>query len=73
MVAVGRAGGAGVSTHLGLACHWGVVVQLQQPMNPVSIECDHLPCPQFDFRPADDDGNAGPTVKPVGRKRERRS
>lgn len=24
-------------THLGLACHWGAIIQLQQPIHPISV------------------------------------
>lgn len=31
--------------HLRLACHRGAIVQLQQPVQPISVECNRVPTP----------------------------
>ena len=59
-------------THLGLACHRRVVVQLQQPVQPISVERHCVPAAQFDFGLAFDDGNPSPTIKPMEEEKERK-
>lgn len=63
--------GSEACTHLGLACHRRVVVQLQQPFQPISVERDCVPAPEFDFGLAYDDGNPSSTVKPAEEAKER--
>ena len=42
---LGRGAGSEARTHLGLACHRGAVVQLQQPIQPISVERNRVPGP----------------------------
>ena len=62
----GREGANEARTHLGLACHWGAIVQLQQPVQPISVERNGVPAPEFDFGLTYNDGDPSSTVKPVG-------
>lgn len=65
--------GRACRAHLGLARHRRVVVELQQPVQAVSGECDCVPGPQFEFALTDDDGHPRATVKPAeeGKEKER--
>lgn len=64
--------GCGAHTYLRLACHRGAVVQLQQPVLPISVEHNCVPAPQFDFGLTYDDGNPSSTIKPVGEEKEKK-
>lgn len=55
-------------THLGLACHWGAIIQLQHPIQAISVQCHRMPGPKFDFGLTYDDGNPSSTIKPDGGK-----
>lgn len=51
-------------THLGLACHRGAIIQLQHPVQPISVQCHCVPGPKFDFGLTYDDSDPSSTIKP---------
>lgn len=59
-------------THLGLAGRRGAIVQLQQPVQPISVECNRVPAPQFDFGFTYNDAHPSSTIKPVGKEKKER-
>ena len=60
-------------THLGLACHRSAIVQLQQSIQPISVERNSMPAPEFDFGLTYNDSDPSSTVKPVGEEKKRKT